>query len=346
MHCFRSGVTDHFASTENEALELARECVLSWNFPARCLALWPHGTSSQEGVSATPAAGEGVSTDRDSALRAAIAAQPTTGAGQRARMEAIVAALVDGSRFQEFKPGFGPSMATGFASVGGHRVGVVANAHRTMCAAGARKAAHFVSLCGQRNLPLLFLTDVDSVATDSSPSPATNGADAAAAAAAAAATTAAAKGTMLAATAPPPPLKELVLMMRAVMLCPSVKIALTVGRSTGPARYAMCDLSTGADLHFLWPNARVEIEPSPAAKPAAAAAVSPSSALEGSTGEEPGVPAVYSSARLFVSRKPKSRKKETHLKLTPHLHNLFFFSSIRTTRCCSRATRGGCCLHA
>ena len=67
--------------------------------------------------------------------------------------------LVDGSRFQEFKALYGTTMVTGFAHVYGMLVGIVAN-NGILFSESALKAAHFVELCSQRNIPLLFVQNI------------------------------------------------------------------------------------------------------------------------------------------------------------------------------------------
>lgn len=71
----------------------------------------------------------------------------------------VIARLVDGSRFDEFKPRFGETLVTGFAHVKGCPVGIVAN-NGVLFSESAQKGAHFVELCSQRNIPLVFLQNI------------------------------------------------------------------------------------------------------------------------------------------------------------------------------------------
>jgi len=68
----------------------------------------------------------------------------------------IIARLVDGSRFDEFKEKFGESIVTGFARLYGYPVGIIAN-NGVLFAESAQKAAHFIEICCQRKIPLIFL---------------------------------------------------------------------------------------------------------------------------------------------------------------------------------------------
>jgi acetyl-CoA carboxylase carboxyltransferase component len=69
----------------------------------------------------------------------------------------VIARVVDGSRYDEFKPGFGPSLTTGWASIHGYPIGILANARGVLFSADAQKAAQFIQLANQKQTPLLFL---------------------------------------------------------------------------------------------------------------------------------------------------------------------------------------------
>ena len=75
-------------------------------------------------------------------------------------MREVIARVVDGSRFFEFKTEYGPTLVTGFAHVCGHPVGVVAN-NGVLFSESALKGAHFIELCDQRAIPLLFLQNIN-----------------------------------------------------------------------------------------------------------------------------------------------------------------------------------------
>src|SRR3954468_8785552 len=71
----------------------------------------------------------------------------------------VIARLVDGSEFSEFKKEYGTTLVTGFAHIHGHPVGIVAN-NGVLFSASALKGAHFIELCDQRGIPLLFLQNI------------------------------------------------------------------------------------------------------------------------------------------------------------------------------------------
>jgi 3-methylcrotonyl-CoA carboxylase beta subunit len=71
----------------------------------------------------------------------------------------VIARLVDGSRFHEFKRDYGSTLVTGFARICGHPVGIVAN-NGVLFSESAMKGAHFIELCDQRRIPLLFLQNI------------------------------------------------------------------------------------------------------------------------------------------------------------------------------------------
>lgn len=71
----------------------------------------------------------------------------------------VIARLVDGSEFQEFKELYGTTLVTGFARIHGHAVGIVAN-NGILFSEAALKGAHFIQLCSQRSIPLVFLQNI------------------------------------------------------------------------------------------------------------------------------------------------------------------------------------------
>lgn len=74
-------------------------------------------------------------------------------------MRDVIARLVDGSRFREFKRTYGETVVTGFAKIHGHPVGIIAN-NGILFSPSALKATHFIELCSQRGIPLVFLVNV------------------------------------------------------------------------------------------------------------------------------------------------------------------------------------------
>ncbi|MEM9795150.1 MAG: carboxyl transferase domain-containing protein [Pseudomonadota bacterium] len=143
VHTRLSGVADYLAEDDAHALALAREAVknvrideraqkndpVSYNFD-------PPAYDPAELFDVVPAS---LSTPYD--------------------IREVIARLVDGSRFDEFKARFGETLVTGFAEVGGMAIGIVAN-NGVLFSEAAQKGAHFIELCSQRNIPLVFLQNI------------------------------------------------------------------------------------------------------------------------------------------------------------------------------------------
>ena len=140
LHATRSGLVDHVAADDREALEIVRSIVATLG-PAPAP---PWQRLATEEPAVDPAG-----------LYGAVPVQQRVGYDPRE----IVARVVDGSRFHEFKELYATTIVCGFAHIHGHPVGIVAN-RGVMFADTARKAAHFVELCDQRAIPLLFLQNV------------------------------------------------------------------------------------------------------------------------------------------------------------------------------------------
>ena len=140
VHTRLSGVADHLAESDAHALELARQAVAALNWRKPETVAW----ASPEDPARDPEELLGVTP-----------ADPRTPVDARE----IVARLVDGSRFDEFKRRFGETLLCGFAHVEGCPVGVVAN-NGVLFSESAQKGAHFVELCSQRRIPLVFLQNV------------------------------------------------------------------------------------------------------------------------------------------------------------------------------------------
>ncbi|NUZ08767.1 acyl-CoA carboxylase subunit beta [Piscinibacter koreensis] len=139
MHSRVSGVTDHMAENDEDALAITRRIVDHLGEPPRLR--WTRAEPKpplHDPQELTGLAGVGV----------------IEGAG----CHDILARLVDGSQFQEFKQLHGETLVCGFAHIEGYEVGIVAG-HGELTAQACAKAAHFVQLCGQRDIPLVFLVD-------------------------------------------------------------------------------------------------------------------------------------------------------------------------------------------
>ncbi|MFQ5399925.1 MAG: carboxyl transferase domain-containing protein [Anaerolineae bacterium] len=140
VHTRLSGVADHFANSEGEALERVRDIAAHLN--------------RMKSVSVALQTPEDPAYDPDE-LYGVIPADHRISYDVRE----VIARLVDGSRLSEFKARYGPTIVCGFAHIMGIPVGIVAN-NGLLFSESALKAAHFVQLCGQRGTPLLFLQNI------------------------------------------------------------------------------------------------------------------------------------------------------------------------------------------
>jgi 3-methylcrotonyl-CoA carboxylase beta subunit len=140
VHTRLSGVADHLANDDLHALELARDAVANLNRPKR--------------VDIELQAPEPPAYDPDEIL-GVVPADPKTPYDVRE----VIARIVDGSRFDEFKARFGSTLVCGFAHVHGIPVGIIAN-NGVLFSESAVKGAHFVELCSQRRVPLVFLQNI------------------------------------------------------------------------------------------------------------------------------------------------------------------------------------------
>jgi 3-methylcrotonyl-CoA carboxylase beta subunit len=139
----------------------------------------------------------------------------------------VIARLVDGSRFAEFKPLYGPTLVTGFARLHGHPVGIIAN-NGVLFAESALKGAHFIELCDRRKIPLLFLQNITGFMV---------GRDYEAGGIA----------------------KHGAKMVTAVACARVPKLTVVIGGSFGAGNYSMCGRAYSPRFLFTWPNARISV---------------------------------------------------------------------------------------
>jgi 3-methylcrotonyl-CoA carboxylase beta subunit len=139
----------------------------------------------------------------------------------------IIARLVDGSEFDEFKALYGTTLVTGFAHMSGIPVGILAN-NGILFSESALKAAHFIELCCQRRIPLLFLQNISGFMVGREYE--TGGIA-----------------------------KDGAKMVMAVACAQVPKVTLIVGGSFGAGNYGMCGRAYGPRFLFTWPNARISV---------------------------------------------------------------------------------------
>lgn len=140
MHSRRSGVSDYLASSEHEAIRIAREIVAHLEF--------------HKGAAPIPRAIEEPRYSSEELLMLA-----PTDLRRPLEMREVIARVVDGSRFSEFKALYGPTLVCGWAHVHGFPVGILAN-NGVLFSEAANKGAQFIQLCNQSNIPLLFFQNV------------------------------------------------------------------------------------------------------------------------------------------------------------------------------------------
>ncbi len=206
MHSYISGVTDHLARSDEHAIEILRSVVENLNTPK---AEVPAGYEEP----LYPAEDLYGIVNRD--LR------------RPADIKQIIARLVDGSRFHEFKAGYGRTLVCGFAHWMGHQVGIIGN-QGILFSESALKGAHFIELCGQRGIPLIFLQNITGFMVGKQFE----------------------QGGII---------KHGAKLVQAVSTAPVPKITVIIGSSNGAGNYAMCGRAYGARFLFTWPNSRISV---------------------------------------------------------------------------------------
>jgi 3-methylcrotonyl-CoA carboxylase beta subunit len=208
VHCTKSGVTDHFADNDAHALALAREAIAHLNrIPPRELEM------REPAAPLYPA--EDLYGIMPSDTRYPL------------KVREVIARLVDGSAFHEFKARYGKSLVCGFAHLEGYPVGIVAN-NGILFSESALKGTHFIQLCNQRNIPLVFLQNITGFMVGKQYENAGIAKDGA-------------KMVMAVATSHVP------------------KLTVIIGGSFGAGNYAMCGRAYQPRMLWMWPNARISV---------------------------------------------------------------------------------------
>jgi len=208
LHARRSGVTDHLAVDDRHALAMVRDIVAT--FGPRPAPSWEVTAAEEPAVD--PAG-----------LYGAVPADLRTPYDVRE----VIARVVDASRFDEFKAEYGPTLVTGFARVGGHPVGLVAN-NGVLFGESALKGAHFIELCDRRSIPLVFLQNITGFMV---------GRDYEAAGIA----------------------KHGAKMVTAVACARVPKLTVVIGGSFGAGNYSMCGRAYSPRFLWMWPTARISV---------------------------------------------------------------------------------------
>jgi 3-methylcrotonyl-CoA carboxylase beta subunit len=208
LHSRVSGVTDHLADDDTAALNIVRDIVATLApRPPR-----PWDVVPSRDPLADPAELYGV-----------VPADLRTPYDVRE----VIARITDGSEFNEFKQEYGPTLVTGFARVYGHPVGIVAN-NGILFSESALKGAHFIELCDQRQIPLVFLQNITGFMVGKQYE---------------------AGGIA----------KHGAKMVTAVSCARVPKLTVIIGGSFGAGNYAMCGRAYSPRFLWMWPNARISV---------------------------------------------------------------------------------------
>ncbi len=208
VHTRESGVADHLAENDDHALEIARRVVSNLNRsksnPLDCREPEEPLYDPEEIYGVIP---KNVSQPYD--------------------VKEVIARIVDGSRFDEFKERFGDTLVTGFARIAGMPVGVIAN-NGVLFSDSALKGAHFIELCDQRRIPIVFLQNIT--------------------------------GFMVGKKAEHGGIAKDGAKMVTAVACSSVpKFTVIIGGSFGAGNYAMCGRAYEPRFLWMWPNARISV---------------------------------------------------------------------------------------
>lgn len=208
VHCKTSGVADHYAENDQHALSIARQCIARLNH-----------------VRPTAPIVDAVKPPRYAADE--IYGIVGTDLKKPFDVKEVIARIVDDSSFDEFKQYFGETLVTGFAKIWGMPVGIVAN-NGILFSESAQKGAHFIQLCAQRNIPLVFLQNITGFMVGKKYE---------------------AEGIA----------KHGAKMVTAVSCADVPKFTVLIGGSYGAGNYGMCGRAFEPTMMWMWPNARISV---------------------------------------------------------------------------------------
>jgi 3-methylcrotonyl-CoA carboxylase beta subunit len=208
IHCRQSGVADYYAEDDAHALHLARKAISNLNRPKHAFS---HRIPSSDPLYAA------------SELNGIIPTDPR----KPFDIREIIARIVDGSEFDEFKALFATTLVCGFAHLYGYPVGIIGN-NGILFGESALKGTHFIELCAQRKIPLIFLQNITGFMVGSKYE---------------------ASGIA----------KHGAKMVTAVATAKIPKFTVIVGGSFGAGNYAMCGRAYDPRFLWSWPNARISV---------------------------------------------------------------------------------------
>lgn len=223
LHTKTSGVADHLAVNDEHALQLARNIVSNLN-PIPTVPFSLHSFAGSTSKTAVAGSADSNAPMYDpSELDGIIPAD----AKQTFDVRNIIARIVDRSAFDEFKTNYGTTLVCGFAKINDIQVGIVAN-NGILFSESALKGAHFVQMCCQRQVPLLFVQNITGFMVGK---------------------TYESKGIA----------KDGAKLVTAVSCAKVPKITLVIGNSFGAGNYGMCGRAFNPDFMFMWPNAKIGV---------------------------------------------------------------------------------------
>ncbi|HYM60052.1 MAG TPA: carboxyl transferase domain-containing protein [Thermoanaerobaculia bacterium] len=208
VHTRISGVADHFAEDDDHAIAIVRNIVENLRMDRR----EPETRTEPEEPRFDPKEIYGV-ISRD--IRKAY------------DVREVIARIADGSRFQEFKERYAPTIVTGFARIFGYKVGILAN-NGVLFSESALKATHFIELCNQRRIPLVFLQNITGFIVGKQYE----------------------RGGIA---------KDGAKMVHAVATATVPKLTVIIGGSFGAGNYGMCGRAYSPRFLWMWPNARISV---------------------------------------------------------------------------------------
>ena len=207
LHTSISGVADHLANDDAHALKIGRKIVKSLNKPK--YSYLPDESNSPR-----------YDINELNGIIPSDLKKPYD-------CREVIARIVDNSYFQEFKELYGETLVTGFAKIKGYKVGILGN-NGVLFSESAMKGAHFIELCAQRKIPLIFLQNITGFMVGSK---------------------AEAGGIA----------KHGAKMVHAVSNAKVPKFTIVIGGSYGAGNYGMCGRAYSPRLMFMWPNARISV---------------------------------------------------------------------------------------
>lgn len=213
VHTRISGVSDHYANDEEEAFIITRNIIENLNYKS-------------------PGNIQGLTKNNNKVSEPLYAAHELYGIIPKDTkkpfdVREIIARIVDGSEFHEFKERYGNTLVTGFARIHGNQVGIVAN-NGILFSESAQKGAHFIELCGQRKIPLVFLQNITGFMVGrqyENEGIAKHGAK----------------------------------MVTAVSTVQVPKFTVIIGGSFGAGNYGMCGRAFSPRFLWMWPNSRISV---------------------------------------------------------------------------------------